>query len=500
MHRESQVPTVVPRTVPFGAVLAAIAASAAALALVLRRAEGLTVDEPFMANALRLPWPELWAAFAVDNVPFSYLVWRGWTAAFGESEIALRSVSALAYGGAIVLTGLAAKRAAGAAAGLSAALLLAASQRAGLEHAATARPYALLALAAAAAALQTISLLQLPREGVRRAMRLGLLALTHLLGLFTHPIYVVMAAASAIGALATERWRSGLVVAPAVAVAAYTALWGHMVLATIALRTTSWMKPPRAGDVLYALGGLWGPVAGLLVLTAIVVSIWSSRANIRRVTSAPAERWIVTAAGAGWILPVVVSFWKPIFEPTRTPALLLPLTCLLVATVTRILAGARPALALALVCSLLTLFTAAVVPRDAPPTGQSLAQLLRRARCGDTVIAPGLALTAVQYYFRRLDAPGCIRSVGFPENVVDWAARLRDPMARRALEDEAAALARAEGGRVWLLGRDAGTLHEANAIAATVLRREMACGQPEPLPGAFFDSVMLCEPSAALER
>jgi hypothetical protein len=500
MLRETPVPTVVRRTVPFAPVLGTIAAATAALALVLRRSEGLTIDEPFMANTVALPWPELWAAFAVDNVPFSYLVWRGWTAAFGESELALRSVAALAYGGAVALTGLAAKRAAGTAAGLSAALLVAASQRAGLEHAATARPYALLALAAAAAALQSISLLQSPESAARRGARVGLLALTHLLGLFTHPIYVVMAAASAIGALAIERHRSGLVFAPTVALVAYAALWGHMVLATIALRTTSWMTPPAAGDVLYALSGLWGTIPGLLVLTAVVVSVWSNGAKIRRATAAPAERWIITAAGAGWILPVVVSIWKPIFEPTRTPALLLPLTCLLVATLMRVFAGARPALALALLCSLATLFTVAVVPRDAPPTGKSLAQLLRRAQCGDTVIAPGLALTAVRYYFRRLDAPGCIRSAGFPENVVDWAARLRDPMSRRSLEDAAAALAREAGGRVWLLGREAGTLHEANAIAAEVLRREMACEQPDPLPGAFFDSVMLCEAPAAVER
>ena len=65
------------------------------------------MDEPFMANSVRLPWHELFLVFRTDNVPLSYVLLRGWTAVLGESELALRGLSIAAYCGAVVVVGLA---------------------------------------------------------------------------------------------------------------------------------------------------------------------------------------------------------------------------------------------------------------------------------------------------------------------------------------------------------------------------------------------------------
>src|SRR5689334_1719041 len=144
-----------------------------------------------MANTARLPWRDLWHVLPIDNLPFAYAALKAWTAVFGEAETALRGLSAVAYAAAAVMASVAARKAAGSGAAVAAGLFVAASDRVGLEMAATARPYALLACVAAAALLQSVTLLDdraLPPGSLRR--RGLLLGLTHLIGMLTHPVYI----------------------------------------------------------------------------------------------------------------------------------------------------------------------------------------------------------------------------------------------------------------------------------------------------------------------
>src|SRR5215208_6264168 len=69
----------------------------------LRLNDSLNVDEPFTANLVQLPLPQMFAAFRQDNAasPY-YLLLKAWVTIFGESEIVLRSLSVLFFGATIL--------------------------------------------------------------------------------------------------------------------------------------------------------------------------------------------------------------------------------------------------------------------------------------------------------------------------------------------------------------------------------------------------------------
>src|SRR5579859_3448765 len=65
----------------------------------LRLSDSLNVDEPFTANMIRLPLDQMFLAFRQDNAPLPYyLALKLWAIIFGESEIALRSLSVISFG------------------------------------------------------------------------------------------------------------------------------------------------------------------------------------------------------------------------------------------------------------------------------------------------------------------------------------------------------------------------------------------------------------------
>jgi hypothetical protein len=470
-----------------------------------RFGHGLTADEPFTANTVRLPWRELWDMFRSDNMPAYYVLLKFWTAALGESELALRMFSAVAYAAAVVLTGAAAARVAGAGAGIAAAILVAASDRIGLEHAATARAYALLCGVTAAALLQSVRLLDADARQARgRRRNLVLLAATHFVGMLTHPTYVVMGVACAAAALAAERrMRSAAFVAPVIGLVAYFVLWGPVLYATITLQVTSWMQPPTLVLVQHAYMLLWGLGPGFMLAGALVALIL--RGGREAVAAIRDSRvvWIVAVAIIAWVLPVAVSMWKPIFEATRTPVMLLPPTCLAVAVLLSRLGGPRVATGFALICVLAAGYRISTAPRtDDYPTRESLSALLGKTQCGDVLIAPGLTPQLVQYYFRRLRAPECIQVLPFPSTLLNWE-RHHEPDRRRAMEKEASDLAGDRASRpaaTWLLTLSRGETADANKTIETSLRAAMDCDNGGGQGGASFDDIIRCVPRGGSGR
>jgi hypothetical protein len=460
---------------------------------------GLTADEPFTANTVRLPWGELWDMFGSDNMPAYYVLLKFWTAALGESELALRMFSAVAYAAAAVLTGAAAGRVAGAGAGIAAAMFVAASDRIGLEHAATARAYALLCGVTAAALLQSVRILDADARDPRgRRPKVILLAATHFVGMLTHPTYVVMAAACAAGALAAERRiRSASFAAPVIGVVAYFVFWGPVFYATIALQVTSWMQPPTLALVQHAFMLLWGVGPGFMLAGALVALILRGDREAAAAMRDSKLIWLVAVAIIAWTLPVAVSMWKPIFEATRTPVMLLPPTCLACAVLLSRLGGARVAIGLALICVVAAGYRGATTTRtDTYPTRESLSALLGKIQCGDALIAPGLTPPLVRYYFRRLRAPECIQVLSFPSTLLNWE-RHREPDRWTAIEKQASDLASDRALRpatTWLMTLARGETADANKAIEASLRTAMDCDNGGGLRGASFDDIIRCVP------
>lgn len=450
-----------------------------------------------MANTARLSWSILRTELANDNVPFAYLILKGWIAVAGDSEVAMRLLSTLAYSGAVIFSGLAARAVAGPAAGLVAAALMTASDRIGLEHAATVRPYALLCLWGAVASWLCV------RSFARNNDRWVIVGvgITHLLGLFTHPVYVTFAAACATAsAIAERRVLTPIAIATASSIVVYAVSWGPMLVSTMALQTTSWMKPPTMADVQYGFLLLWGTGPGFILTGAVLAATFSDVGRARAAWQDREFQWMAGAAAIGWIVPIGISFWKPIFEATRTPALLLPITCSLVAAWLVRCGNVKIAASFAVVCLVAAGGRMAARPTTDPyPTSTSLAAVVAQAQCGDTIVAPGLAPTPVGYYLPRLQHPVCLTVVPFPARLIDWTGQLRDPIRRERLQAEAMTIARTLGSDrrdAWLLRLDRGETIEASDMIDAALQAEMTCDPPQPLKGAFFDSLVHCRPRA----
>ncbi|MCS7062070.1 MAG: glycosyltransferase family 39 protein, partial [Anaerolineae bacterium] len=125
--------------------------------------------------------------------PLYYIALHGWRALFGESEAALRSLSAICSTALALVAGLSGRMLFGARAGLLAAALVALSPFA-VYYGQEARMYALLALEAAVSTHALLVVLNLPSQPLdsrspSRTFPLGLFVLATAAGLYTHYAY-----------------------------------------------------------------------------------------------------------------------------------------------------------------------------------------------------------------------------------------------------------------------------------------------------------------------
>ena len=136
------------------AALAAVILAGGAVRITSLGRESLWLDEAFSLWYSSLPLRELWTAVPLyeTHPPFYHALLKGWKALFGESEAAMRSLSALAGTATIPLVYLLGRQAAGPLAGVFAAAILALSPT-HIYYSQETRPYALLVLCATGAML-----------------------------------------------------------------------------------------------------------------------------------------------------------------------------------------------------------------------------------------------------------------------------------------------------------------------------------------------------------
>ena len=464
-----------------------IAAGAAALAVLSRLHHDLAIDEPFTALAVAAP-ASLATTVVHDNVPAFYLLLLAWTRVFGATPVALRALSAAAFAAAIVFTAAAAWRVSSGRAAWLAAFLVACSVPFGLGPAATVRPYALVLLWSAAALWAS---LRAEDTASSTDAALPLLA-SHLLGLFTHPVFVFVSVASAAAGLMARRRRALLAVVPLAGVAVYGAVWWPVLERTAALPSRAWMHPPHAREV--AAGALfWGDHATLVLAAAMAVAV---AARWRRVDGNTARRVGYAAVVAALTIAgaIAASRLTPVYFAQRTPVFVLPAVALMFAvTLAELLpASLAAALALMLAVSAARYTMLSMRQPDPHPTRASLAAVAAGAACGDTIVATGLSYAPVVYYASAARVPACVRIEPFPAEM-----RAHPGWMDVSPDENAAASAAA----VELAGRlpasgSVRVLMETDGIGAEVGRRlsaALAAERPSqpvtPLRGSFFDSL-----------
>lgn len=84
---------------------------AMAISLIIGLNQSLWFDEVYSVMLAKQPIGELFRLTAIDtHPPLYYLLLKAWMAIFGSSELALRSLSILAFGGVVIVAGLLARR------------------------------------------------------------------------------------------------------------------------------------------------------------------------------------------------------------------------------------------------------------------------------------------------------------------------------------------------------------------------------------------------------
>jgi mannosyltransferase len=468
-----------------------------------RLTHSLSIDEPFTANIIQLPWPQFYEAFKQDNaiVPH-YALLKVWASLFGESEVALRLPSLMFFCAAIVLIGLSGRKAFGWHGGLLAAALLASSIPLGTVYATNARPYAMVLFLMACAVWLGITLhLQPARRGW------FLLVLTLCLGLLTHSIFLFFLAVCLVAVLLVGRQRLKLwVLCSAIAAAAYLVLMWDLLRATLQLPSLAWLAPPTVRDLAQAVLMLWGLPKTLLLVAVLAGLVLYRRTDLWQRLS---PRMVIVALLAGLIglgLPFVQSLVaKPVFFASRTPIIIFPAACLAVAYALHQLA---PRWVQWAVVGLMGLGSLASVAQDFRagdpwPARTSVQTVLAQTQCGDAIVAAGLSYSEVQYYLRRLNADECLQALPFPATVAlhpGWVYVQGELQNATRLSAEAQSTAhqlaqkRAQHKRVFLFydsGRDFGRPREVIDFAKQALDAQFGAPQTLHLRGSFFDAVLV---------
>lgn len=477
----------------FAPVLLAIVLLAVVQAVLVSLRGELDVDEPFMAAALTRP-DDLPATFVHDNVPLAYLLLLGWTTLAGFSTFALRSLSILAFAAAVVVTARVAHRG-GTQAGWIAGLLVACSAPLGLDHAATARPYALLMLWAALALWATL------RADEHASPWRGalLLLLVHLFGLFTHPVFVFVCAAAAVAGALFGRRRTLLAATPIAAVAVYVLGWWPVLQQTLALPTTSWMPRPTLDDLVGGYTIMWGN-RNTYLFAGMVAALVAVR-------GAAARRLLTRQTGIALVIAVfslggayAVSQVKPVYIAMRTPVIALPALSVGLAGV--LVPLGTPLLHAGIALLLVSASGRYAIERwrapDPAPTRASLALVAERARCDDTIVATGLSYAPLTYFAPSAGLPGCIPIVPFPPEVLKHPGWLdRTPgFADRARSIAPAVVDRiSPRGRAWVFLTRRGVMSEEGQAFVEALSSGWTLEETLELRGALFDHVQVFVPS-----
>lgn len=482
-----------------------------------RIGRSLTIDEPLTANQIYGSPLHVFTYFWQESIrPVYFMLAKVWTQIFGESEIALRSLSVLFFSLTVLTVGVTARRVAGMQAGLIAAMLFASSIDMGLMHATNARPYALLGLQAAIAALICLHLMQLAPTVDTRQTRsvvtrregalLGLLIVLNVVGLLTHTIFAfVICACSCAAIFASRRMFLLLGVCSALSVAIFLAFRVHILFGVLEKPSLDWMPSPDLSDLQNAILSLWGTKKSLLLLAyvaGVVLVRWHRSAQV---LTSKLVLVSISMAAVACLLPFAVTPLKVVFNPERTPITFLPLVCVTLAILISRL-GWKPLTVLVVGMIALSSARAAAqisIAPDPAPARTSVQYVVSQARCGDTFVLGGVSYSEVTYYMRRFNAPDCIRTETIPLDTashpgwIDVQGLLSQPEKIEAQAAETAMRLAGQPGNVWLFynGPDgsvsSGLGHEVTAIFKHQLDQRMTVVQDLDLSGSFFNTVFI---------
>jgi hypothetical protein len=400
-----------------------------------------------------------------NNFPVYCYLLHVWMLIFGDSEIALRSLSALFYLGGCATAFLVADRLArNKRAAAYSALFFACSPLA-IRQAQNIRMYALLGMLSG---LSILAFVRMFREHDESWPARCLFFAVNVIGLLTHVWFAFVLVAQLVAVIIFERrsvWR--FVAAAAVCVGCFWMLWGPAFVTQLQNGATDWM--PRMSLELVAIAGLepYGFLSTALGLYLLAAFVWTvSGTETRRRAQANGIPLLFVISVTSLVVPLAVSVIRPIYYPGRyTMIVAVPLAALLGILFTTMLR--KPFLVALAMAIIIHQCVSHVRHRHTStewaPVGQydraTVQFLLSVAAPGDVIVFTSFSRPNVDYYFRRAHSIGRFVEMSYPREVdshLCWVDSRISPERERLLVEEAAATIRhlrelaATGAHIWV--------------------------------------------------
>ena len=421
----------------------------------------LWLDEALTVNISRLPVGDLLEWLKHDgHPPLYYLALHFWTAVFGSSDVAVRTLSALFSVATLPLIWVAGVRIGARRAAVAALVLLAASPFA-IRFATEARMYSLLGLLAVVGYLFLQRFLERPSvgSGIGVAVSSGLLALTHYWAFYLLVTVAVMLLVRA----RRNHDRTSLLAVVAMAAGGLLFIpWLGVFSYQMQHTGTPWADLPTFNAVLDTVGA-WagggsdaGRLLDLVFIALAVLAVFGLAIDGRRIEldlrTRPGARRLVIATFGTLVVGLIAAVLLHSAYVVRYTSVVFPLFVLVVAFGTLVFADGRVRVAV-LALAVLLGFSAAV-----PNTGNRrteaglVAQTLNRSAAPGDVVAycPDQLGPSVS---RLVTAP--VTQLTFPRGTepefVDWVDYAKHNHAATTAPFAESLVQRAGSHRVWLV-------------------------------------------------
>lgn len=349
-------------------------------------------DEVWSLHAVSMPWPAMMAELRGDvHPPLYYWLLRSWVAVMGAGEIAARLLSLALSAAAAWTVWCTAREWFGERAGALAAAVYCCSLIA-LLAAQFVRMYALLGLVSA---LSTMAFLRLSRQERAQAGTAALYVAANIAGTLTHVWFFFLLFAQGCVFLAGGHRRRlpRMALCAAASLAPYAAYWLPVLVLQIRKSSVAlaWATRPSIAD---------GAGAALLLCGVgwfVVPFVWKARgADVVRVRA-----WCCALAAITILVPLAISFWKPVFW-ARFTITALPALAVAIGSM-----GGEKGSAwreVALLAAGLGLSAALAATRSPCDSRMAARQLTKYARQGDLVVFTNLSRPPVDYYWTAREA------------------------------------------------------------------------------------------------
>lgn len=440
-----------------------------------------------------------------NNLPLYYVLLHGWIRLWGISETAVHFPSMLCYFAAILFVYRLGWDAFGnRQAALYSAFFYLVSRQA-IHHAQTARMYSLMGMIAALSTLFFIRICS--GEEIRRNDWIWF-AIVNTLGVFVHVWYFFLIFGEGVATLFIRPKKVRAVAASmATSLVPFLLLWGSSLVHQAKLGAGDWMPFARRSFFVAVFsefyGGMkWGSL--LLAGAAVICLMGATEKQIREWLGQRVFLLLALIALTSVMVPLVISFVRPIYFPGRYTMIALPaLAALLggsVARLARPVVGAVFAFAVLLAVVIFHVRTRTEVFEnsvnaytEAESDKHAVLELCPRMSPGDTLLFTGLSRVGVEYYLRRLDCGRDIVLASFPKDTADhmgWVRNNDTPALQQQAQDWARQFSEDRlDHRLWVTlapGRE-----NDKRILAYTLGSSLAVEETLPLKGSFFSGIVV---------